>query len=124
MEGNMPKVTISLKKGKTAEEKKVIFGAVHKALMDAFKIPQTDRTLFMNEYEPENMDGKEGFTLVEVSAFKGRTQEMKKLLYRLIVENLKNDAGIDPQAVMIIIYDVPKEDWGIRGGQMASEIIK
>jgi len=57
-----------------------------------------------------------------VSAFKGRTQEMKKLLYRLIVENLKNDAGIDPQAVMIIIYDVPKEDWGIRGGQMASEI--
>ena len=68
------------------------------------------------------MDTKDGFVLIEVSAFKGRTREAKKLFYSLSVENLKNTAGIDPQAVMIIIHDIPKEDWGIRGGQMADEV--
>ncbi len=118
----MPKVLISMKKGRTVSEKKNILDAVHKALVESFKIPQTDRTLFINEYDSENMDTKDGFVLIEVSAFKGRTREAKKLFYSLSVENLKNTAGIDPQAVMIIIHDIPKEDWGIRGGQMADEV--
>jgi len=118
----MPKVLISMKKGRTVSEKKNILDAVHKALVEAFKIPQTDRTLFISEYDSENMDTKDGFVLIEVSAFKGRTREAKKMFYGLCVENLKNTAGIDPQAVMIIIHDIPKEDWGIRGGQMADEV--
>lgn len=118
----MPAVSISLRKGRTAEQKKVVFNAVHKALVSAFKIPETDRTLYINEYDPENMDGREGFVLIEVKAFQGRSNDTKKALYKGIVDNLKSDAGISPDSVMIVIHDIPKEDWGIRGGQQASEV--
>ena len=53
-----------------------------------------------------------------------KSRSCKKLFYNLAVENLKSIPGIDPQAVMIIIHDIPKEDWGIRGGQMADEIVE
>ncbi len=118
----MPAVNISMAKGRSRDEKKAIFNAVHKALVSAFKIPETDRTMHMDEYAPENMDGREGFILIEIKAFKGRSNEAKKALYKGVVDNLKADAGISPDSVMIIIHDIPKEDWGIRGGQMASEV--
>lgn len=118
----MPVVNISMMKGRTAGQKKAVFNAVHKALVSSFKIPETDRTLFINEYDPENMDGREGFVLIEVKAFKGRSNEAKKALYIGIVDNLKAEAGILPDSVMIIIHDIPKEDWGIRGGRQASEL--
>lgn len=118
----MPVVNISLVKGKAKKQKKVILNAVHKALVSAFKIPETDRTMFINEYEPENIEAGEGVILVEVKAFKGRSNDAKKELYKGIVDNLQKDAGVHPDTVMTVIHDIPREDWGIRGGRSAREV--
>ena len=38
-----PLIKIEIRKGKSAEYKKAILDGVHKALVDAFKIPENDR---------------------------------------------------------------------------------
>ena len=53
--------------------------------------------------------------------FRGRTKETKRALYKSLVDVLEKH-GIGKNNVRIVIYDVPKENWGIRGGQMASEV--
>lgn len=64
----------------------------------------------------------EQFTLIEITAFKGRSGEAKKLLYQAIVRNLKVDPGISGDDIMIIIHEPPLENWGIRGGKPANEV--
>jgi len=110
-------------KGKTARMKKAIMDGVHKALVSAFKIPKTDRNILLNEYARQHFSGRtKDFTIIEITAFSGRSKPVKKQLYNEIVKNLCNDAGLRPEDIFIIIYDVEMENWGIRGGKMASEI--
>lgn len=47
--------------------------------------------------------------------------EAKRNLYQGIVERLE-DLGIPRSHVKIILNEVAKENWGLRGGKPASEI--
>jgi phenylpyruvate tautomerase PptA (4-oxalocrotonate tautomerase family) len=121
----MPIVTISMRKGRTKQEKRKILDAVHDALVTAFKIPDTDRTQKIIEFTEENFEVPEGktakYTLVEIAVFPGRSREAKKELYRLIVEKL-GALGVPANDVFILLNEQPLDNWGIRGGQMASEV--
>ncbi len=120
----MPLVKVHMRGGKSKEHKKVVLDGVHLALMSAFKIPVNDRILLLSEYDAEHFDGRdENFTIVEILAYSGRTKDMKKQLYRDIVKNLcKSATNLQPTDIFIILNDIPKENWGIRGGLMASEV--
>jgi 4-oxalocrotonate tautomerase family enzyme len=119
----MPLVKIHMRDGKDKEHKKAVLDGVHKALVSAFKIPVNDRTLLLSEYDADHFDGRDiNFTIVEIIAFSGRTKEMKKDLYQKIVENVSKTTKLVPTDIFIVINDIPKENWGIRGGQMASEM--
>jgi len=121
----VPIVTISLLKGKSKEEKQQILAAVHEALVAAFKIPDWDRTQKIVEFDRENFeipDGKTGqYTIIEISVFPGRSRKAKKELYRVVVEKLSK-LGIAGNDVFILLNEQPLDNWGIRGGKMASEI--
>lgn len=99
--------------------------AVHSALVESFKIPEYDRNIRIEEYKKENYllpPGKsEKYILVEITAFAGRTFDAKRLLYRNIVDNFMK-IGMDQTDTSIIVYDVPLENWGIRGGIPACEL--
>ena len=120
----MPIVTISMRKGRTKQEKRKILDAVHDALVAAFKIPESDRTQKIMEFDEENFEIPEGktlkYTLIEIAVFPGRSREAKKELYRLIVEKL-GALGVPVNDVFILLNEQPLDNWGIRGGQMASE---
>jgi phenylpyruvate tautomerase PptA (4-oxalocrotonate tautomerase family) len=58
---------------------------------------------------------------VSLDVFAGRTLEAKRSLYRGIVENLES-LGIPRDHVKILLREIPREDWGIRGGQAGSDI--
>ena len=119
----MPLVKIHTLKGKDDAVKKAIMDGVHRALVSAFKIPESDKTIFLSEYDEGNVGGKNGnFTLIEIIAFSGRSKDAKKQLYREIVENVCAAVAFKPADLFIIVNDLPLENWGIRGGQMASEI--
>ncbi len=121
----MPVVKISMIEGWTREEKHAIMDAVHSALIKSFKTPEYERNIRIEEYKNENYilpPGKsEKYTLVEITAFAGRSIDAKRLLYMNIIDNLKT-LGIDAMDIFIIIYEEPLENWGIRGGIPACDL--
>ncbi|MFL0198601.1 tautomerase family protein [Clostridium sp. WILCCON 0269] len=122
----MPLVKIEIFKGKTAEYKKAIMDGVHSALVQAFKIPDDDRMQRLYELDKENFEvtpaKTDQCTLIEITAFKGRSIEAKRKLYREIVTNLRANPGIDGNDIAIVINEPPLENWGVRGGKPANEV--
>ena len=121
----MPVVKISVIEGRTQEEKHAVMTAIHQALIKSFKIPEYERNIRIEEYKKENYilppGRSEKYTLVEITAFSGRSIDAKRLLYKSIIENLKT-LGIDAMDIFIIIYEEPLENWGIRGGIPACDL--
>ncbi len=121
----MPLARISIRKGRTADEKKALLDAVHASMIEALKIPENDRNQRITEYVDEDLiipPGKTAkYTLVEIIMFPGRSIEAKRHLYQSLVKNLA-ELGTDPMDVFIVLYEPPMENWGIRGGIPASEV--
>lgn len=119
----MPYTTITLRKGRSFEEKRGLFNAVHAALKTAFGIPEDDRTQIINEVAPDNWDvvNSPNLIIVEIRAFAGRSPNAKRTLYKEIVSNL-GKYGVPPEDVFIMVNDLPMENWGIRGGQAACDV--
>ena len=118
----MPLVEIQVLKGRSAPEKKGIFDAVHNALMDALKIPDDDRLQRLVEHDSEDFEApSESFTIVKVTMFPGRSLAAKRALYQALVTRL-GPLGIPPEDVFIVLQEPPLDNWGIRGGQPASEV--
>lgn len=120
----MPLVKVSLLKGRSIEEKKALLDAIHAALLDAFKIPENDRTQRIFEFEPENFDIPEektsNYTIIEIDVFPGRSLDAKRKLYQKIVQNLSEQ--IQPNDILVILKEPSLDNWGVRGGKPASEI--
>lgn len=119
----MPKVTLTMRKGRTADEKRSVLDAVHNALVEALGIPDEDRYQLINEIEPENWDIPRSDTeiIVELKLFAGRSIDAKRALYKAIVSKM-GQAGVAPKDVFIIVNDLPLENWGIRGGQAGCDV--
>lgn len=121
----MPLVKIETRKSWSTSQKKEIMEAIHSSMREALKIPDNDRNIRFNEYHPDDFQvppGKtENYTLVEITMFTGRSLQAKKELYQRIVINL-DKLGILASDVFIVLFEVPLENWGIRGGIPASEV--
>ncbi len=121
----MPSVLISVRKRWPLDKRRAIIEAVHQALVDGILIPQTDRTLRLQEFDPEDFAvsrGKsENFTLIEIDVFAGRSLTAKRRLYKCVVENL-GALGIRAKDVKVVLREIPRENWGISGGVPASDV--
>jgi phenylpyruvate tautomerase PptA (4-oxalocrotonate tautomerase family) len=101
--------------------------AVHGALQRAFRIPGSDRHVRLLVHEPHRFacpPGKaqpERYTLVSIDAFAGRSIDAERALYRQIVEALE-PLGVPPDHVSIVVRDIPRSDWGIKGGLAACDL--
>lgn len=60
--------------------------------------------------------------VVVVEMWEGRTEEQKAKLIKGITEVFK-EIGVEPEHLSIVIHDVPRSNWGMRGEQ-ASKLIK
>jgi len=121
----MPLVRIEVIRGRSASEKAALLQAIHDALVEAFRIPDDDRTQRLIEHEPTHFEIPPGtsdqFTLVDVTAFPGRSTEAKRAFYRAIVRRL-GELGIAAEDVSIVLHEPAMENWGIRGGRSADEV--
>jgi len=115
----MPLVRIEIYKGKEKAYKKAILDGVHKALVSAFKIPENDRNQRLYELDEENFERNpnktDNFTIIEITAFKGRSQEAKRKLYRGIFDNLKSNPGISETDILVYLNEPDLVNWGIKG---------
>jgi 4-oxalocrotonate tautomerase family enzyme len=120
----MPLVKIEIEKGYSPEYKKAILNGIHQALVETIKIPDHDRRQRLYELDTDNFEHSgrgSHYTIIEITMFKGRSDEAKKSLFRRIVDLLEANPGIPGNDITIIINDPPLENWGIRGGYPASE---
>ena len=121
----MALVKIETRKSWSTSQKKKIMGAVLTALIEALKVPENDPKIRFKEYLPDDFhvssDTTENFILIEVSMFAGRSLQAKKKLYQGIIKNL-GKLGVIASDVLIVLNDIPLENWGIHGGIPASEV--
>ena len=123
----MPSVLIEIRRSIAIDEEVAIIEAVHASLREAFKIPPEDRNLRLLVHEPHrfacppNLAKPEQFTLIGIDGFSGRSIDAKRTLYAGIVEKLSK-LGIPKDHVIIVLKEVPTENWGIRGGMAACDL--
>ena len=121
----MPLVRIEIIRGRSLAERKRLLDGVHDALVEAFRIPDDDRTQRMIEHNPENFEiptgAGERYTLIEITAFPGRSPTAKRHLYQALVRNL-GAAGVPASDISVVLHEPPMENWGITGGKPTSEV--
>lgn len=123
----MPSTIIEVRHPYSPDDQHRLIEAVHAALVEGFRIPLEDRCVRLVIHAPHafgcslKYSAPERATVVTVTAFAGRSLDAKRRLYAAIVERLA-PLGIPRDHVKIILVEVPRENWGLRGGQPGSEI--
>jgi len=123
----MPSVLIEVRKSYAPEQETALMEAVHAALREAFRILPGDRNVRLMVHAPHrfacppHLAQPDLYTHVSIDAFAGRSLGAKRALYRAIVENL-SALGIPKDHVKILLRELPRENWGIRGGQAAIDV--
>jgi len=121
----MPLVRIGMIQGKTAEYRRAVCDAIHRALVDAIKIPPQDRFQLLSEHRPEELiydDSYLGISrspdvlLIQITLSTGRSVEMKKTLFARIAQLLANSPGVRKEDVFVSLIEVAKENWSFGNG--------
>lgn len=121
----MPLVRISLIEGKSADYRRKVGEAVHKALVETIAVPQKDRFQLISEhprdgfvYDPEYMGihRSDGLVIIQVTISSGRTLEKKRALYRAVAARLFAAVGLAPEDVWINLVEVAQENWSFGNG--------
>jgi phenylpyruvate tautomerase PptA (4-oxalocrotonate tautomerase family) len=123
----MPAATIEVRRPYSTVQEVALITAVHDAMREALRIPAHDRTVRLIVHEPHRfavspaLADPDAFTLVSIDMFAGRTIETKRALYRAIVAALAGFT-IPADHIKILLRELPRENWGIRGGQAACDV--
>ena len=121
----MPLVRLNRRIGRPAEENRRLLEAVHAALVEAFKIPDGDRTQILCEHEAAAFeiaaDRTLAFTLVEIVAFPGRSVAAKRKLYQSLVSRFEA-AGVSAGDLFVVITEPPLENWSPRDGVSSADV--
>lgn len=123
----MPSVLIEVRRQYPPEQEIALMEAVHAALREAFAILSGDKNVRLIAHEPHRFaypparEKPEFYTHISIDAFVGRSLKAKRNLYRAIVNNLE-PFGIPKDHVKILLREIPKENWGIRGGQAGCDV--
>jgi len=115
----MPLLRFDLIEGRTDEELKTLLDAAHRAMLEAFKVPERDRYQVVHQHKPGEMivedtglgiPRTDKVVVVQVTS-RPRRREQKEAFYRLLCEELNRACGIAPSDVMVSIVENTDEDW-------------
>ncbi len=121
----MPLVRISLMRGKPAEFARTVGAIVYQAMVDTINVPPGDNFQIITEHDRDHLTydpaylcvaRTDGVVFIQITLNQGRTVEMKKRLYRTLVDRLHQDLGIRTEDVLISLVEVAKENWSFRNG--------
>lgn len=124
----MPLVTVTVRKGKSAQFKSALLGAVHGALVAA-GVPEKDRFQRVLElsaddfrFDPDYPDlsarRTDDFVLIEVLFSVGRSVKVKKKILSDMISSLGKDPGLNPDNVMVVFKETLWENWAFGGGRL------
>ncbi|ADF37396.1 MULTISPECIES: tautomerase family protein [Priestia] len=121
----MPLLRFDVIEGRDEKELKALLDATHRAMLEAFGVPERDRYQIVHQHPAHEMiieDTGLGFerskdlVIISVTS-KQRTEEQKQALYKLIVKELGESCGIQPNDIMISIVENGNADWSFGMGE-------
>ncbi len=121
----MPLLRFDVIEGRDEKELKTLLDAAHRAMLEAFGVPERDRYQIVHQHPAHEMiieDTGLGFerskdlVIISVTS-KQRTEGQKQALYRLIVKELGESCGIQPNDIMISIVENGNADWSFGMGE-------
>ncbi|MEV7663623.1 tautomerase family protein [Paenarthrobacter sp. NPDC089316] len=121
----MPLVLIDLVRGRTPEEVRTLLNVVHRAMVKAFDVPETDRYQILTQHEPYELvleDTGLGITRSEARLVirflsRERPPEAKAELFRLLAASLESECGIRSADVVVAIAENGPSDWSFGMGE-------
>ena len=123
----MPSAIIEVRRDYTPEQERYLLESVHDAIVRAFAVASTHRNVTFVVHLPHRFLGRtdcqtpEWLTNVSIFLLPGRSREAKRNLYRFIIEAFAV-VGIPPTCVLIRLFELPAENFGVRGGQALCDV--
>jgi 4-oxalocrotonate tautomerase len=121
----MPLVRIDLPETSSSVEISSISNAIHAAMVKSFNVPDTDRFQIISKHSQDEIICSENFldvkhsnhvVFVQITCAPGRTTEMKKSLYALIVSNIAKETSFSANDVIINLVETHRENWSFGNG--------
>ncbi|MDM5336192.1 tautomerase family protein [Fictibacillus enclensis] len=121
----MPLVRLDVIEGRDDQALKQLLDASHKAMVQAFGVPERDRYQIVTQHSPNEMiieDTGLGFErsrdVVVVSMTSSqRSDKQKKAFYDLLVKELGESCGIAPNDILVSIVTNGAADWSFGFGE-------
>jgi phenylpyruvate tautomerase PptA (4-oxalocrotonate tautomerase family) len=127
----MPFIRTSVHHGTSAADRSAIVQGIHQALIEAIGMPEDELFNMVVSYQPEDFFFSKTFNgyarsdrpvVIEITMRRGRSDAMKKELYRLIAQKLHHEAQVAPSDVFIFVHENDYSDWSVGGGKLAMAI--
>lgn len=121
----MPVSHISMRKGHPSEFLDRVSQALHDSLVATFEVPpqdcfqvfhQLDASALRFDHHYLGGPRSEDWVLIEITAGKPRSVQIKQAFYRDLVERLEISAGLAPADLMVVIRHNQAEDWSFSHG--------
>ncbi|KVH77903.1 hypothetical protein WJ42_00165 [Burkholderia cepacia] len=121
----MPIVKIEERGPRTALEKKRLVETAYDALKATLCVNHEELQARYSTFDAEDFfapNGAADYVSLEITLFAGRSLDVKRRLYRRVVDNVATLRGIDPACVLVLLREEPFDNWGMRGGQAATDL--
>jgi phenylpyruvate tautomerase PptA (4-oxalocrotonate tautomerase family) len=121
----MPIVKIEDAVVRSPATRQTIVDCVFVALKDVFGVSDEELQARYIHFAREDFfppGGDADYLHIEIVVFAGRKLETKKKLYARLSSDLSALLNIAPQSILILLREQHGDNWGMRGGQAASEI--
>jgi phenylpyruvate tautomerase PptA (4-oxalocrotonate tautomerase family) len=123
----MPSAVVEIRRSYSPEDETYLLESVHDAIVRAFKVAPAHRNVTLIVHQAHRFLGRpdcpnpERLTNVSIFLLPGRSVEAKRNLYRFITEAF-SVAGIPPECVLVRVFELPAENFGVRGGQALCDV--
>ena len=127
----MPFIRTCVHQDTSSTQRAEIVQGIHQALVQAIGMPEDELFNRVTAYPPDAFFFSKTFNgyarsdrpvVIEITMRRGRSDAMKRDLYRLIAQNLQDQAQIHPNDVFIFVHENDYSDWSVGGGQFAMAI--
>jgi len=115
----MPQVKVFGLRGNLEAVQDGLADAIHSSIRDALGVTSDKRFQRYFSFDPESFLHGPGrsdqYTVIEIFIFEGRTEATRKRLIHLLVERIRDTVGIPTDDIEIMIFELPRCNWGVRG---------
>ncbi|HEY8383865.1 MAG TPA: tautomerase family protein [Microvirga sp.] len=127
----MPFVRTLVRKSMGHATRESVVEGIHKALVDSIGMPDDELFNIVSDYEPTDFHYSRTFNgiarsdelvVVEITLRRGRSDAMKRDLYRQIAKNLLEGSAVSPKDVFIFMHENDYSDWSVGNGEFAMNL--